>query len=281
MAEPHFRASFTLEDIVTKLSPLQNLLGRWVRKGFNLISVPDANDPFKFLLLLSATWESIEFTPIGGIILNRGADQDNLTFTGLNYMQQVSDAVSNGALHVEAGQWLTIPPVPATPTATPPIPEEEATLIRQATILHGNSLLAKGISRGSISLPPFPVEDAIPTPKGQGIPANVLTAIQNRFNNPALSALPPNIDASFVKNPNLYLERGLQALTQKKQSLKNPITATFIISATLDNPPNGGIINMPFLSNNTKVTSSMLHSGSNLLSRRMEHLLCNYNIAKK
>jgi hypothetical protein len=149
MAEPHFRASFTLEDIVTKLSPLQNLLGRWVGKGFNLISVPDANDPFKFLLLLSATWESIEFTPIGGIILNRGADQDNLTFTGLNYMQQVSDAVSNGALHVEAGQWLTIPPVPATP-------EEEATLIRQATILHGNSLLAKGISRGRSACLHFP-----------------------------------------------------------------------------------------------------------------------------
>jgi hypothetical protein len=103
-------------------------------------------------------------------------------------------------------------------------------------------------------LPPFPVEDATPTPTGQGVPANVLTAIQNRFNNPALSALPPNIDASFVRNPNLYLERDIQALTQKKQSLQNQITATFIISATLDNPPNGGIINMPFLSNNTKVT---------------------------
>jgi hypothetical protein len=83
-------------------------------KDSNLISVPDKTDPLDFLLLLSATWESIEFTPIGGIILNRGADQENLTFTGLNYVQQVSDAVTNGALHVEAGQWLTIPPVPAT-----------------------------------------------------------------------------------------------------------------------------------------------------------------------
>jgi hypothetical protein len=143
MAEPHFRASFTLEDTIRELTPLESLIGRWVGKGFNLISVPDKTDPLDFLLLLSATWESIEFTPIGGIILNRGADQENLTFTGLNYIQQVSDAVTNGALHVEAGQWLTIPPVPATPTATPPIAEEEATLIRQATILHGNSLLAK------------------------------------------------------------------------------------------------------------------------------------------
>jgi hypothetical protein len=158
----------------------------------------------------------------------------------LNYIQEVSDAVTNGALHVEAGQWLTLGDIPATPTATPPIPEEQPTLIRQATILHGNSLLTKGVNRGDITLPPLPPEDATPIPKGQGIPANVLTAIQNRFNNPDPLTLPPSIEPSFVKNPNLFLEKDLQALQQKKQSLGKPLPATFITSAVLDNPPNGG-----------------------------------------
>jgi hypothetical protein len=49
---------------------------------------------------------TLTFTPVGARIPNRGSGQDDIFLFGLSYFQRVSDAVRNGALHVEPGVWL-------------------------------------------------------------------------------------------------------------------------------------------------------------------------------
>jgi hypothetical protein len=240
--DPITRASPTLQDIIQLLGPLTDLIGRWVGKGFNLISVPDTTDDLGFRLKLNATWETLEFTPLGGVIPNRGSKQPDLFFTGLNYRQDVSDAESNEALHVEMGQWLNIPEIPANAG----IPKTDSMLIRQATILHGSTLLATG-TRSDVTLPPFPEEDS--TPKG----AKVTEDYRKRFEIPDPLSLPPTIKGPFVKNPNQYLAEALDIQKNKGQTLTNP-TISLQISTTLDNPPAGGISSMPFISNNATLT---------------------------
>jgi hypothetical protein len=54
---------------------------------------------------------------------------------GLHYLQKVADCVTHGALHIEPGVWIHIPE-----TTDPKAP---ATVVRQSTIPHGDSLLAQ------------------------------------------------------------------------------------------------------------------------------------------
>jgi hypothetical protein len=162
------RASSELKQVLAKLDPLTDLIGRWVGSGFNLVLLPDKNDNvFTFRSLSNITTEALEYNPIGGLIPNRGLTED-LFFTGLNYVQQISDAETNGALHVETGQWLIIK------EATNP--NAPGTLVRQSTILHGNSLLAQGTITSKPGRPSF--VKAVPTPTGPKVDARYIAHLE-------------------------------------------------------------------------------------------------------
>ena len=131
-----FRASAPSAAALASLGPLSDLPGTWVGKGFNVISLPDKQGGHTFRLKINATQESLSFFPIGGPIPNRGSAQGDIEFFGLHYLQQVSDAVTSAALHLEPGLWLNLPATTA--------PSSPPTIVRQAVIPHGDSLLAQG-----------------------------------------------------------------------------------------------------------------------------------------
>ncbi|MGW4483011.1 heme-binding protein [Amycolatopsis sp. NPDC004368] len=141
---------------------LRELTGRWMGRGFNLIARPDQHDKKPFFLELNSTQETLEFEPIGAPVPNRGSAQDDIFFRGLHYKQQISDGVTGGALHFETGQWIDVPA-----TTSPAAPE---TVVRMATIPHGDALLAQGQPLKVKGGPRIDVADSTPITKSTGKP---------------------------------------------------------------------------------------------------------------
>ena len=129
--------------VLNQLGLLQDLAGTWKGRGFNLIARPDFHDKTDLFLQLNQTRETLKFDPIGSSIPNRGFGQDDIELFGLTYLQQISDAEQDGALHIEPGIWVTQPPTEFPPDSA----EAPGQLVaRMGSIPHGNSLLAKGIA---------------------------------------------------------------------------------------------------------------------------------------
>jgi hypothetical protein len=231
--------------VAGSLGLLADLAGTWVGTGFNLISLPDfdssfpSTGPAAFRLKLNTTLEVLEFTPIGGAVPNRGAEQnpaatpptgqDDISIFGLRYLQRVADSVTNEAMHIEPGLWLNVPA-----TQFPAVP---ATVVRQGTIPHGNSILAIGqpfsVAQGPIIDPvsPIPTENNVPK----------VAPYTDPFFNPA--ALPPGIRPQDVLNPNQVL---LDAIAG--QTIVNTVVLDISTGAPAAGPAAqiGGIVNMPF-----------------------------------
>lgn len=125
----NFRASAPSLTAASELGSLNELAGTWAGGGFNLIALPNHQNNKPFRLMLNATRETLEFIPIGGLIPNRGSSQNNLFMAGLTYLQQITDAETNQALHIEPGIWLNVPARTA--------PQAPNMIVRQSTIPHG------------------------------------------------------------------------------------------------------------------------------------------------
>jgi len=171
------------QTILKQLGLLQDLAGTWKGKGFNLIARPDFHDKTDLYLQLNQTRETLKFDPIGSSVPNRGFGQDDIELFGLTYLQQIADAGSDGALHIEPGIWVTQPP-----TTFPPetVPKPGQPVARMGAIPHGNSLLAAGVAEPftgppvltvpgiqysfslfpSFNSTPFGVSPTVPTPPG-------------------------------------------------------------------------------------------------------------------
>ncbi|KLU21197.1 hypothetical protein EOS_37585 [Caballeronia mineralivorans PML1(12)] len=134
---------FTPSDITAGLGLLAALAGTWKGHGFNLIARPDFHDKTDLYLQLNHTRETLILDPIGSVIPNRGFGQDDIPLFGLTYLQKISDAGHDGALHIEPGIWITQPDTTFPPES---IPGPAQLVARMGTIPHGNSLLAEGIA---------------------------------------------------------------------------------------------------------------------------------------
>jgi hypothetical protein len=224
----NFRGAGSSEEIQELLGPaLTNLAGTWMGSGFSLVSVPDFSDPRKppFRLRLNATKEILIFARVGAPIPNAGAE--SIKFLGLHYFQQISDAYTSEALHLEPGIWL---PIPKTE-----IPPQEMTIVRLSTIPHGTSLLAQGPvpllksggpEIGAVNAIPFTIDPLDQYRQDVTDP---------QYLEPFLSTeLPLGIPAGASVNPNIVLVRAIE-----KQKITNTITVT--VSAT----PIGDIAEVP------------------------------------
>jgi hypothetical protein len=157
-----FRPGISLARVAGNLGPLADLAGTWIGTGFTLISLPDfdpnppSTGPKPFRLRLSTTVEILEFDQSGAEVPNRGSTgQLDIGIFGLRYLQRITDAVTHEPLHIEPGLWLNVPA-----TTVPPSP---ATVVRQGTIPHGNSLLALGTPLTVHSGPQIDAVDSTPT----------------------------------------------------------------------------------------------------------------------
>jgi hypothetical protein len=215
---------------LAQLGPLAQLPGTWVGSGFNLISLPDKHDNKPFRLKLNATKETLDFNRIGAPIPNRGSAQDDIEFLGLHYLQQVSDAVTNEALHIEPGIWLNVPA-----TTEPAGP---ASVVRLATIPHGDSLVAQGPDFTVAGGPQIDVISSTPTNANTGQPIADPNYLAPFSATPLPPRLPPLAPGS-IANPNLVLTDAIQGQN---------IVSTVVL--TISTAPNGGIVNIPFVVTN-------------------------------
>jgi len=232
-----FRASSSAADTLAALGPLQDLPGTWIGSGFNLIARPDKQNNLPFFLELNATREIIEFSQIGAPIENRGSAQADISFLGVHYLQQVSDAVTKGALHLEPGLWLNVPQTQE--------PAAAASVVRLASIPHGHALLAQGESLTVPSGPRIDPVSSTPITHSTGQPVTNEEYLKPFTDTP----LPPGIPAGAIANPNLALNT---AINEQK------ITETVVLPVATTNQVGGlagGVENIPFLTKNADAAS--------------------------
>jgi hypothetical protein len=211
----------------SELGVLAGLRGSWNGKGFNLIARPDKQGGLPFSLELNATKESLEFTSISGPIPNRGSQQDDIFFLGLTYLQRISEANESGGLHIEPGIWINVPATTA--------PAAPASIVRLATIPHGNALLAQGKGFEVQGGPTISPASSTPVEAASGQPVKGLGYLD-----PFFTAQPPaGIPLGAIANPNLVLSEAI-----KGQSIVK--TVVLLVASE----PVGGIENIPFLTAN-------------------------------
>jgi len=246
---PEARAATTFDLEHTHLGPLTEFPGTWAGTGFNLISRPDFQDGKPFFLEINGTLENLEFKLIGGDIPNRGSFQKDAFLHGVTYLQQVADCVTHGALHIEPGLWIHIPP-----TTEPPV--AQSTVVRQATIPHGDSLLAQStlittVNKGPTIDPVFsvPFTDAV-IPGLNAKPANPITneTYLAQFTNRKLTSccLPPLPDGvtlnDVVADPTAVLRAAIQG--------QDIVKTVVIVISTVAAKGSTGILNIPFVVKN-------------------------------
>ena len=252
-AVPEVRLRLSIPALTASLGLLQSLQGEWIGTGFNLIWRPNfapiggvASDHF---LELNLTQEITKFDFIGAPIPNRGLSQPDITLFGLHYLQQVSDLVTLGALHIEPGIWVNITDA----TTQPKVP---SAIARLSTIPHGNALVAQGQAAHFPTGPVFTPANVNPFPIGGGalIPfpeLNLSTPSSFRSPLPPAAAMPPATFQAVVRNPNVMLANAIVG-----QHILNTTVLTVATSASIpvtNTAPvvtpsgEGGIENIAFL----------------------------------
>jgi hypothetical protein len=232
-----FRAVPERAALATELGPLNDLPGRWTGSGFNLIARPDHQQGNDIFLELNLTSETLEFSTIGSPVPNRGSAQNDIFLHGVHYLQQIADAKTKGALHIEPGIWLTIPP------STQPALGE--TVARLATIPHGDAVCAPGTALRIKEKPKIEPVNTVPFAEGGSTPA---PGAKNEFPEYDLSkpskfrtdaSLLGGITQDMVNDPTVALRHALHEQT---------ITETVVLQITTHH--GGGVSNIPFVTTN-------------------------------
>lgn len=216
--------------------------GVWQGTGFNTIWRPSSSAQRDNILELNPTSETLTFTRIPGGIPNRGMVQADVILAGVTYQQVISDVNMNEGIHIEPGMWIFVPDTLN--------PAEQKTIVRMASIPHGTTLQAQGLSFGpSNSSPVIEAVDITPFPignPGQRIhfPDETNLSVASAFRIPSV-ANPPNISQDMVNNPNVFLSNFLSGID---------ITTSTVLSISTDaaksglrTPIGGGTDNIAFL----------------------------------
>jgi hypothetical protein len=226
-----------------QLGPLNDLPGRWSGAGFNLIARPHFGGGSDRFLELNLTRETLEFTTIGSPIPNRGSEQVDINLRGVSYLQQISDAKTNGALHIEPGIWLHIPATTA--------PKEPESVSRLATIPHGDAVCAIGGSSQTTGKPKIEPVNTVPFGEGEKAPA---PGAANGFEEYDLSKpskfrtdqnLLAGISQDMVSDPTVALRHALHGQN---------VTETTTLSVTTHKDKGGGVQNIPFVTANANAS---------------------------
>jgi hypothetical protein len=236
------------------LGPIADFTGKFSGNGLNTIFRPQnfaasptplpnpAQGPNDNILELNLTAETLEFSDAIGSIPNRGFVQGDIFLNGVPYVQRIKD-ISDPAqpvdIHFEPGVWLAVPPTSA--------PLEGPTLARMASIPHGTTIEAQGVSFVVPGGPFIQPVDITPFPIGNPgnrirFPSQTVTD-DNTFRIPQV--LKPFVTAGTITqeildNPNLVVDRRAKAQN---------ITSTTVIFITTKPDPvfGGGTDNIAFL----------------------------------
>jgi hypothetical protein len=217
------------------LGPLVDLPGFWEGTGFSLIARPHfGGSDNGFFLQLNLLRETIEFTPIGSPVINRGSRQEDVALYGVTYLHRVTDATTGGALHIEPGTWLNMPPT-----------DPKSTIARLATIPHGNSICLVGSSEIAELPPTIPAASVMPFKTG-GAPGTKDQFPEYDLSRPSrfrTDPLPAGITQDLIDDPNSALRAALEG--------QEPIQITRLITSS----DTGGVANIPFIVNNANTAT--------------------------
>ncbi|MFC0181532.1 heme-binding protein [Pseudarcicella hirudinis] len=218
MMRQTLRLGGSAQETNSLFGPLEGLIGTWVgAKGWNLIAVPNQKGGFR--LLVAPYIETLIITPLSTPTPNRGTSIIQEVPT-LMYSLTINDLNDGSLLHAENGTWLLLPDCPS-----------EFTIARQASVPHGDSVLALGSSYVTEGPPNIGAISTLPI-TGGGAPLG--------YTDPYLVPLP----AGFNKvNPNATL---LDDIKDQK------IIKTTTLSVSTANQ--GGISNIPFITKNANTT---------------------------
>jgi hypothetical protein len=228
------------------LGPLAGLVGQWKGHGFNAIWRPHHTGQDRFLEL-NRTDETLLVTEIPGAIPNRGLANPDINMHGVTYLQQINEAGTTNALHIEPGIWASVPQ-----TSDPHVPP---TVVRMASIPHGTVILAQGNAQILQGGPPhIPNNNIFPQFFGQP-PFTDLPSAAGPFPELELSIptqfrfASPGVTQDMVTNPNSVIQQALTASLQGTHMTGR----TFLQVSTTHNPiqGGGGLANTAFLATST------------------------------
>ena len=241
-----YRAASNHDATGDRLGPLADLPGFWQGTGFAVTARPNFSGGNKngIFLELNLLQETIEIRSIGSPVFNRGSMQDDIAIYGLTYLWRVTDSVTGGALHIETGMWLNIPPTTE--------PKSDASIARLASIPHGNSICTVGfhedvVFKGLPAIPaantvPFKINTAPPPPGSKNPFPEYDLSQSNAFRT---NPLPEKIKQQWLDDPNSMLREALEG--------QNLTKITRLITNT--GPASGGIDNIPFIAKNADALS--------------------------
>jgi hypothetical protein len=216
------------------LGPLAGLVGKWSGSGFNVIWRPNHTRGQDRFLELNLTSEKLEFEAIKGAIPNRGLLQGDINMFGLTYLQQITDSNLKAGLHIEPGIWAHVPKTTN--------PAEPVTVVRMASIPHGTTVLAQGVSTKIVGTPKIPRGSIKPFGIGAptatiDFPEQTLTT-PTKFRTPAAGLV--GVSQKMVNDPNSVLRAAI--VGQK-------ITSAIALHVTTGHKPvlGGGTANTAFL----------------------------------
>lgn len=240
-----YRAVSSHSQLADDLGPLRDLPGHWQGDGISLIARPDSDPENQdgFFLQLNYIRESIEVTTIGSPIPNRGSLQEDVSLYGVTYVQKVTDALTGGALHIEPGLFLRIPPTS--------VPASGETIARLGNVPHGNAFCTVGQAEEFVPPPGFKIPPAPTTPFPIGTPQppvgtpNPFGAYDlRRPSKYRTNPLAPQITQAIVDNPAEFNQARIDG-----HRIKN-----FTVLPTSTEAA-GGVHNIPFVAQNANATS--------------------------
>jgi hypothetical protein len=192
-----------------ELDPLADLIGTWIgSRGFELIAVPAKPD---FRLIVRPYVEVITFSALGAPVPNRGHTHD-IFISGLLYQIRISDLQTNHPLHLENGMWLNLGE------------GQDPQIVRQASIPHGDVLMALGASSTVQGPPEIAKIKGAPSDTGP----NTLPGYTDAYD--------VFVDGFNPRSPNDVLTEAIAG---------QDITKTVTLTVSTEN--HGGIVNIPFV----------------------------------
>ena len=228
-APPLYPAADGLSDAVAAaLGPFSDIVGTWEgHRGWNLVAVPQPPDPKRpptknddrFTLLVQPYRERITFTPMVDTP-NRSTTGPTAFVKGVEYTLQIFalDDPDN-TLHEENGMWLFLGD------------DDPPTIARQATVPHGDSVLAPGFYTSADGPPDYPHIAVKPVIIGTMSGLGYLDPYSNRKN---------PVENQLIGDPCSLLKDALPGDVER--------TVTFTVNTAAY--PSGGILNIPFIHKN-------------------------------
>jgi hypothetical protein len=208
------------------LGPLAAFVGTFSGQGFNTIFRPDSTrtptpmpgpvnttDPADNVLELNLTTETLSFSNNLGSVPNRGENnQADVFLNAVPYLQSINDVTSGSAtgIHFEPGLWLA---VPATTN-----PNEPITVARMASIPHGTTIIAQGVSLPAIAGKPT-ISPVDVTPFIGGNPNNKIPFQNQTATNKTTRRIPQDLTALIAPG-----RISQSILTDPNTALRNQIT---------------------------------------------------------